>query len=330
MTLTAMPGLTRSERFRGWLTAARRFCFGSLAGLLILAGSALKAATFGLWTAGLGGATGVQAASTLGGVALLAGAGILLVRLTRRARTQLLWRVRRKLIISYLFIGFVPAILIVIFFVLSGLLLFANLSSYLIRASLTDLADEATSVARLAAVELESRDREAAVRIVLARRAAAARDTLAGISLAAVPLDPGRCESAGASSPRPAAAPIIAGEWRHGAAPAFLPAWVPCAGFAGVLAGGAGSGPVSSAAGAAAPGAEMFVRAVLVPGEGRGVAVVVDVPVAGAIKRRIEETTGITIGGRLWRQPRQPAGPGASSGWSCWTTSTGSPARRNP
>ena len=152
MTLTAMPGLTRSERFRGWLTAARRFCFGSLAGLLILAGSALKAVTFGLWTAGLGGTTGVQAASTLGGAALLVGAGLLLVRLTRRARTQLLWRVRRRLIISYLFIGFVPAILIVIFFVLSGLLLFANLSSFLIRASLTDLADEATSVARLAAV----------------------------------------------------------------------------------------------------------------------------------------------------------------------------------
>jgi len=55
----------------------------SLAGLLILAGSALKAVTFGLWTAGLGGATGVQAASTLGGAALLVGAGLLLVRVTR-------------------------------------------------------------------------------------------------------------------------------------------------------------------------------------------------------------------------------------------------------
>ena len=58
-------------------------------------------------------------------------------------RTQLLWRVRRKLIIWYLFIGVVPAILIVTFFVLSGLLLFANLSSFLIRDSLTNLADEA-------------------------------------------------------------------------------------------------------------------------------------------------------------------------------------------
>ena len=71
---------------------------------------------------------------------------------------------RRKLIISYLFIGVVPAILIVTFFVAVGLLLFANLSSFLIRASLTDLADEAMSVARIAAVEIEPREGSAAIR----------------------------------------------------------------------------------------------------------------------------------------------------------------------
>ena len=157
MTQTAMSGLAGSDRVRGWLTAARRFCFGSLAGCLIVAGAALKAGTLGLWAAGLGGARGVQGLSTLGGVALVIGAGILLVRVARRARTQILWRVRRKLIISYLFIGVVPAILIVTFFALSGLLLFANLSSFLIRSSLTGLAGEAMSVARIAAIEIESR-----------------------------------------------------------------------------------------------------------------------------------------------------------------------------
>ncbi len=292
-----MPGPGRPEGLRGWLTAARRFCFGSVAGGLIGAGLGLKAITFGLSAAGLAAAAGVRAVSTIGGLALLAGALILAARLVRKARTQLLWRVRRKLIISYLFIGVVPAILIVTFFVLSGLLLFANLSSYLIRGSLTDLADEAMSVARLAAVEIESRDRESAVRVVLARRAAAARDEFAGISLAAVPLDAGRCETPAGAAPRAQAAPIVAGEWRHGAAPAFLPAWVPCEGFYGILAAGAGAGPLSRAAGAAAAGADVYVRAVVVPGEGRGVAVVVDVPVAGAVKRRIEEATGITIGG---------------------------------
>jgi len=158
MTRIPTPEPTRASRLYGWLAAGRRFCLGTWPGRLMLAGAALKGATLGLWAAGLGGVSGVQGVSSLGGVALVVGAGILLVRLWRTARTQLLWRVRRKLIISYVFIGVVPAILIVTFFFLSGLLLFANLSSYLIRASLTDLADEAMAVARLAAVEIESRD----------------------------------------------------------------------------------------------------------------------------------------------------------------------------
>ena len=40
-----------------------------------------------------------------------------------------LWRVRRKLTLSYIFIGFVPVLLIVVFFLLCGLLLFFNVSS---------------------------------------------------------------------------------------------------------------------------------------------------------------------------------------------------------
>ena len=54
-------------------------------------------------------------------------------RLLRRSRLlvarkrRLLWRVRRKLILSYIFIGFVPAMLIVAFFLLVRLLLFFEL-----------------------------------------------------------------------------------------------------------------------------------------------------------------------------------------------------------
>ena len=39
-------------------------------------------------------------------------------------KRRLLWRVRRKLILSYIFIGVVPALLIVVFFLLGGLLFF--------------------------------------------------------------------------------------------------------------------------------------------------------------------------------------------------------------
>jgi sigma-B regulation protein RsbU (phosphoserine phosphatase) len=297
MTQITTPGPARSDRFRGWLTAARRFGVGTTAGRLILGGAVLKAATLGLWAAGLGGATGVEGLSTVGGVALALGAGILLVRLWRSTRTQLLWRVRRKLIISYLFIGVVPAILIVTFFVLSGLLLFANLSSFLIRSSLTELAGEAMAVGRLAAIEIESRDAGAQVQRVLSRHAGGADDHLAGISLAAVPVEAGRCSAPNAPAPQqPASGPVTAGAWAHGAAPLYLPAWVPCEGFAGTLAYGVPPA-AAHADGGAVPGAEVFVRAVVFPGGSRGVAVVVDVPIAGRVKARIEEATGITIGG---------------------------------
>jgi uncharacterized membrane protein YidH (DUF202 family) len=175
MTQSAMFGRPDALSVRRRLGGIGRFLFGSLAGRLLVGGAALKAITLTLGAAGAGAARGVQALSTLGGVALVAGAGILAVRLWRRARTQLLWRVRRKLIISYVFIGVVPAILIVTFFFLSGLLLFANLSSFLIRSALTDLADEASAVARLAAADLESRGSAATIRSVLRRRARSAR-----------------------------------------------------------------------------------------------------------------------------------------------------------
>jgi sigma-B regulation protein RsbU (phosphoserine phosphatase) len=290
MTQTAMPGLAGSDRFRGWLTAARRFCVGSLAGRLMVAGAALKAGTLGLSSAGFGGASGVQGLSTVGGIALVIGAGILLVGVARRARTQLLWRVRRKLIISYLFIGVVPAILIVTFFALSGLLLFANLSSFLIRSSLTDLADEAMSVARIAAIEVESREGAPAIREALERRAEATRAEFPGISLAVVPVPPSRCPQPGVARGASGPTRVTAGGWPHGPAPGFLPAWVPCAGFAGVLAqeASARSGPDD--------GAEIFVRAVVFAERNPWFVVVVDVPVAGAVKTGIETATGIVIG----------------------------------
>ena len=53
-----------------------------------------------------------------------------------------LWRVRRKLTLSYIFIGFVPILLIVVFFLLCGLLLFFNVSSYLVQSRVEALVDD--------------------------------------------------------------------------------------------------------------------------------------------------------------------------------------------
>ncbi|PYQ98769.1 MAG: hypothetical protein DMF97_12045 [Acidobacteria bacterium] len=70
---------------------------------------------------------------TVAGIAIAAGLAWFVFRLLVLAKRRLLWRVRRKLILSYIFIGFVPAILIGAFFVLCGLLLFYNFSSYLVQ-----------------------------------------------------------------------------------------------------------------------------------------------------------------------------------------------------
>ena len=60
-------------------------------------------------------------------------------RLIVLAKRRLLWRVRRKLILSYIFIGFVPALLLVAFSLLCGFLLFYNFSSYLVQSRLRAL-----------------------------------------------------------------------------------------------------------------------------------------------------------------------------------------------
>ena len=91
--------------------------------------------------------------ATIAGVLLFAGALLAAIPLLRAVNRRLLWRVRRKLTISYIFIGVVPAILIVTFFLLCGLLLFFNVGGYMVRSRADSLVDEARSLARLAAAD---------------------------------------------------------------------------------------------------------------------------------------------------------------------------------
>jgi phosphoserine phosphatase RsbU/P len=91
--------------------------------------------------------------ATIAGLLLFAGALIAAMPLLRAINRRLLWRVRRKLTISYIFIGVVPAILIVAFFLLCGLLLFFNVGGYMVRSRADALVNEARSLARLAAAD---------------------------------------------------------------------------------------------------------------------------------------------------------------------------------
>src|SRR3954454_8257395 len=96
----------------------------------------------------------------------------------------ILWRVRRKLTLSYIFIAFVPAFLIICFFVLAGLLLFFNVSAYSVRLHLDSLVDRAQLIAQSAAVDV-GRSNPGDVAEALDRRRQAVAARYPGISYVA-------------------------------------------------------------------------------------------------------------------------------------------------
>src|SRR5690348_15140742 len=83
----------------------------------------------------------LRVTDTMASAAIAIGGAYFLVRGLTFAQQRLLWRVRRKLIISYIFIGFIPSLLIVAFFLLGGLFLFSNFSSYLVQNRLMSIAE---------------------------------------------------------------------------------------------------------------------------------------------------------------------------------------------
>ncbi len=193
----------------------------------------------------------VGVVDTVASIALAVGGGVFLVRGLALAKRRLLWRVRRKLIISYIFIGFIPAILLVAFAVLGALLLFSNFSSYLVQARLSTLADRAESIAKTTALEIQRAGGREMSAIVAQRETAAARE-FESASIAVVPLKR-PCERVSpvetplapvdgqppADDGRRLAAeqPLAtAGPWAHLDPPGAVPDWIGCDGFRGLLA----------------------------------------------------------------------------------------------
>src|SRR5579872_4258976 len=92
---------------------------------------------------------------TVAGLAVAVGLAYFAFRLIVLAKRRLLWRVRRKLILSYVFIGFVPALLLVAFALLVGFLLFYNFSAYLVQSRLRGLSEQARFLAQGTALEIQ-------------------------------------------------------------------------------------------------------------------------------------------------------------------------------
>jgi sigma-B regulation protein RsbU (phosphoserine phosphatase) len=194
-------------------------------------------------------------------------------------KRRLLWRVRRKLIVSYLFIGFVPVLLVIAFFLVSGTLLFLNVSAYVLRNRIATVVDQTQFLAQTAAIEVQRAQNEREVSDTLARRQFAAERRYPMVSYAVVPAPPGCVKS----TPRKPLAPAIAGPWSHMAPPKTIPDWVKCADEASLTT--SDSEPAS-----------LVVRAVAWP-EGAPNAVIVDVPVGEGLRRELRDEMGITIGG---------------------------------
>jgi serine phosphatase RsbU (regulator of sigma subunit) len=278
----------------------------TLPGRAIVLGVAVKLVVF---TVGLfATAPFLRVVDTVASVALAIGGGFFLVRGLAFARRRLLWRVRRKLIISYIFIGFIPSLLIVAFFLLGGFFLFSNFSSYLVQNRFALLIGRSGLIAAATAREIESAGARGAAAILERRRQSLAGE-FPSISLSVVPT--GDCGPAGADAAagKGRAAPAdrrnaTAGAWAYVAPPAAIPEWINCRGLAGLFtyqgeAGTSGSTiPIPGREPDLNPtnaGVGLIVRGIGFPDAAAGYAVIVDVPVDEAVRHKLRSDTGVDI-----------------------------------
>ena len=276
------PGDTsRRALIRSWITR-------TFSGRAIVGGAVVKAVAFliGIVT---GRSPVVELVDTLGDVAIVAGTLVLGYRLFVDLKQRLLWRVRRKLTVSYIFIGFVPALLIITFFLLCGLLLLNNLSAYLISSRMRELRREAQLLAQNVALSLEEAASDEQIRAVLAAQQALTAERYPGASYLVLPWKKG-CTSGRARGGGPTTA-ITAGSWQHLSPPHAIPSWMTCDGFGGVMF----YADESRRVGDRVPG-RLMARGVAWPmADAREYAVVVDLPVTNEVAQRLRADTGVEV-----------------------------------
>jgi phosphoserine phosphatase RsbU/P len=281
---------------------------GTWPGRAVLIGGSVKLASLAARSA-IGSTRWMEAIGSLGTLALLIGLAYFLVRLISLARKHLLWRVRRKLILSYILVGLVPALLIITFGLVSGLMLFGSVSQYIVTTRVRTAVEQAQFLARTCSIELARLSGEADVEAFLERKQTALATRYPGASLAMVPV--GRtcpaAEAPAAASPLRPSRMASAGPWPHLEPPPEIPAWVTCAGFAGLVA-----YDVARGAGVGAQTQLAIRAAVLADGKTPRFAVVLDLPVDESTAARMREETGIELRDISATDPRpQPSRDGA-------------------
>jgi len=275
------PPLT--TRVTTWLT-------GTWMGRAVLVALALKAAVQ-VTRPLVGARTLVDALDVAASLVLVIALAVAGFRWLGHLRRVVLWRVRRRLLLSYLLVGAVPAFLLVAFFAISGLLLFSNAGSYMFRSQLTALVERVRTETEAATLALEAaapaRPGAAAAAVsrteaegILTRRMAATSVALPGLTFSVLENE-GRCGRTVEASESWAG--LVVGSGDQASAPRALPAWMPCAGHAGLV-------YVTDAAGKSA---EAIRAVVWLPGQAR--AVVANLSLRADILRLLTDVTGVSL-----------------------------------
>jgi len=251
--------------------SARDIVLGTWSGRLFLIATFFKV-LFAIWRRLAVVPGPVQLLSSLATIALIVAVGHLVWGLFVRVRRQLLWRVRRKLILSYIFIGVVPALLLVGFGLIVVGVLSMNISSYFFKDGYDEIIKNTGLLADAAAADIgrpSANPRDALERLMTNNGSL----NYPGLSLLFMP-------ASGDSSRY-----VTAGRWDHARPPTNLPAWVSKPqGFTGTI----------DMAVQESPGKhELVVRAVR---RSRLGIVLVDVPIDAEMISRLQDSTGIKAG----------------------------------
>jgi sigma-B regulation protein RsbU (phosphoserine phosphatase) len=221
-------------------------------------------------------AAAIELLSSAATIGLMVSVGYFVWRLFLLMKRRLLWRVRRKLILSYIFIGVVPALLIIAFFTLGAFVISTNVSAYLFRDGYDDLVSYAGLAANAAASEVGRAPAAAAETVERVQRNAANARQYRRLSIVFVPTAAG-------------APPLVrAGEWSHVAVPETIPAWLTATPDAFV-------GTIAPAAADRGGDVKLIARAAVpVQRNTRRIGyVIVDLPIDGQMFDSLYESTGV-------------------------------------
>lgn len=231
-------------------------------------------------------------------IASLVWMGILVLR---HQRHRLLWRVRRKLLVSYVLLGFVPVMLVAAFMLFSSIVLYTYVSAYVFEDGLSSVVDTVHRSAEMVAQELGANPQAAT--LALDREFNRRVFQFPEISLAVVPVEP-------TSSGGAAAGVSAVGPWHDAPPPLTVPSWIALAkdyrGFVAVPP----SGPAQS---------DQLVIRTAVPIAGGHAFVVADLPINQQVISEVNARTGMQMGAiTVVRQGEPPPSARSTDNGPIW------------